>query len=117
MKDLRDLTRLGAEASEGWDPVEQMRAATAQMERAAAQSRLLASGTTGTATVVAVRDTRTSVNRLPIIQVELLVIAEGRVPWPATASNVGHANLAVLRPGASIAVRYDPTDPSIVAIV
>lgn len=116
-KDLREVSKAGAEAGEGWDPAAQMRLATDQMQRSAAQSRVLASGSAARATVVEVRDTRTVMNQLPLVEVDVLVIPDDGAPWPATVVNVGHANLAVLRPGASVSVRYDPADPTTVAIV
>jgi hypothetical protein len=117
MKDIRDLSQLGKQASEGWDPAEQMRAATSRMQQAAAQSRLLASGTAARATVVALRDTGTVLDYMPVVDIDVLVMPTDGVPWPATAVNVGHANLAVLRPGVAVTVRYDPAEPSAVAIV
>jgi hypothetical protein len=116
-KDLREVSKAGAEASAGWDPAAQMRLATDQMQRAAAQSRVLAAGTPARATVVELRDTRTTMNQLPLVEVDLLVIPDGGAPWPATAVNVGHAALAGLRPGSSVSVRSDPAEPATVAIV
>ena len=116
MKDIRDLNKLGKEAQKDFDPAAQMRAATAQMQQMTAQTNLASSGTAATATVVAIRDTGTMVNYMPVVEVDVLVRPDGGVPWPATAVNVGHARLAGLSPGVSITVRFDPADPSTVAL-
>lgn len=112
LKDVRDLSALSKHASEGYDPAAQMRAATAQMQQVSAQTRLLQTGTDASATVLAVRDTGTHVNHQPMLEVDLTVLAQGGLPFPATATVTGHAQLAVLRPGASVRVRYDPDGPA-----
>ena len=113
LKDLRDLKKVSDEASKGFDPAAQMRAATAQMQQATAQSRLASSrnAVSAPATVVAVRDTGRMVNYQPLVDVDVLVTPEGAAPWPATVATFGHGQLAGLQVGARIAVRYDPADP------
>jgi hypothetical protein len=116
MKDIRELKKVSKEASKNFDPAAQMRAATAQMQQMTAQANLASSGTAAAATVVGIRDTGTMVNYMPVVEVDVLVRPDGGVPWPATAVNVGHARLAGLAPGVSVTVRFDPADPSTVAL-
>jgi hypothetical protein len=116
MKDIRDLKKLSKEVSNDFDPAAQMRAATQQMQQMTAQTNLASSGTAANASVVAIRDTGTMVNYMPVVEVDVLVMPDDGVPWPATAVNVGHARLAGLRPGMPITVRFDPADPSTVAL-
>ncbi len=117
LKDLRHLSALGKEASKDYDPAAQLRVATAQMNQMAAQSRLAQAGSDASAIVVALHDTRTQINLQPVMEVELTVMAPGRVPFAATATMIGHAQLGLLVPGAQVAVRYDDADPSTVVIV
>ena len=117
MKDLRDLNKLGKEASKDHDPAAQMRAATAQMNQMAAQSRLAHSGAEATATVVALRDTGTQVNLQPVTEVDLTVVPLGALPFAATAPVFGQAQLAGLVPGGTVRVRYDPAEPGTIVII
>lgn len=116
MKDIRDLQKLSKEASKDYDPAARMRAATEQMRQMTAQAELATSGTAARATVVAIRDTGTMVNAMPVVEVDVLVTPDGGVPWPATAISVGHGRLAGLGPGVPVTVRFDPADPSTVAL-
>jgi hypothetical protein len=116
MKDLRDLSKAGKEASKGWDPAAQMRQANEQMKQMTTQSTLLTTGTIARATVTALRDTGTMVNYQPVVEVDVTVLPANGMPFPATGTSVGHAPLASLQPGTNIQVRYDPANPSVVAL-
>jgi hypothetical protein len=115
-KDVRNLSKVSKEATKGFDPAAQMRSATASMQQMTAQQRLRSAGLAAPAKVVALRDTGTMVNYQPVVEVDVLVTPDGSVPWPATAVNMGHAQLAGLAPGVSVVIRYDPADPSTVVL-
>jgi len=115
MKDIRDLNKLGKEAQKGYDPAQQMRDATKQMQQMSAQTTLLTSGTPAPATVTALRDTGTMINYQPVIEVDVTVIPPGGIPFPATGTMSGHAMIGAMQPGAQVQVRYDPANPGVVA--
>jgi hypothetical protein len=116
LRDVRKLSKVSKEASKGFDPAAQMRSATASMQQMTAQQRIASSGSSAPAKVIAVRDTGTMINYQPVVEVDVLVTPDGSVPWPATATSMGHARLAGLAPGASVTIRYDPADPSTVVL-
>jgi hypothetical protein len=64
------------------------------------------------AALVAVRDTVTMVDDVRLGVVDVLVIPDSGVPWPAMAVNVGQTRLDVRSPGGSSAVPIDVVDPS-----
>lgn len=69
------------------------------------------------ATVLEIWDTGAEVNDDPVVGFRLEVDAEGRPPWHAEArSLVSILAIPRIQPGAVLPVRYDPTDPSRVAI-
>jgi len=115
-KDVRQLSKMGKEMSKDFDPASQLRDASNQMRQMAAQNELLVTGTPAEATVIALRDTGMEVNLQPVIEVDLTVFPAAGVAFPATATMQGHAQLATLSRGATVRVRYDPADPTIVAI-
>ncbi len=116
-KDARQLSKMGKEMSKDYDPAAQMRQASQQMQQMTQQSQLLVNGTPARATVTALRDTGTEINLQPVIEVDLTVFPDGGgAPFPATATTQGHAQLATLTPGATVAVRYDPADPTTVTL-
>lgn len=115
-KDLRNVSKMGKEISKDFDPAAQMRAANAQMQQMTAQNQLAATGLVATATVNALRDTGTQINYQPVLEVDVTVFPAGGAPFPATATVNGHAILATLTPGSTVSVRYDPANPSIVAL-
>lgn len=79
-------------------------------ERALAQA-LSASGLSGQATVVALRDTGTSVDGDPRVELDLLLGADGVAPYPVTVRQVvSRLAVARLQPGAKVHVRIDPVD-------
>ena len=87
------------------------------MNQMAAQSRLANSGIEAVATVVTLRDTGTQINLQPLTEVDLTVVPPGGIAFPATATVIGHAQLAVLAPGGTVRVRYDPAQPQTIAII
>jgi hypothetical protein len=115
LKDIRTMQKLGNEARRDWDPAAQMREATARMQQLSGDAVLLTSGAHAPAVVTTVRDTGTVVNNLAILEVDVVVMPAGGVPYPATGMLTGHAGLAVVRQGATVNVRYDPSEPSVVA--
>lgn len=115
-KDVGKLSKMGKEMSKDHDPAAQMRQAKQQMDAMTAQNQLLTSGTSAQATVTALRDTGMEVNLQPVIEVDLTVFPAAGPPFPATATTQGHAQLAALQPGTTVPVRYDPANPSTVAI-
>jgi hypothetical protein len=116
LKDIRNLSKVSKEASKGFDPAAQMRAASANMQQMTAQQRIATSGTSSPATVVALRDTGSMVNYQPVVEIDVLVTPDGAVPWPATAVNMGYARIAGIAPGVAVTVRYDPADPATVVL-
>ncbi|MEM9515967.1 MAG: DUF3592 domain-containing protein [Actinomycetota bacterium] len=115
-KDVKKLQQQGKEISKGYDPVAQMKAASASMQQMTQQTDLLATGIPATATVNELRDTGMEVNLQPITEVDVTVFPADGAPFPATARTQGHGVIAGLAPGTQVQVRYDPTNPSVVAI-
>lgn len=115
-KDARKLSKMGKEMSKDYDPVAQMRQANQQMQQMTTQNNLMTNGTPAQATVVALRDTGMQVNLQPVMEVDLTVFPADGPPFPATATTQGHAQLAMLTPGTSVQVRYDPANRATVSI-
>ncbi len=115
-KNLRQLSKMSNEIAKDFDPVAQMRDASGRMQQMAAQNELLVNGTAADATVVALRDTGMEVNLQPVLEVDLTVFPAAGPPFAATTTTQGHAQLATLTPGSTVRVRYDPNDPTTVAI-
>ena len=118
LRDIRDLQRAGTELARDFDPAAQMRAATAQLQHMTGQAGLTtsASAVTATATVTALRETGTTIDAQPVIAVDVLVLPIAGAPFPATVSIQGVARLVGLAPGATVAVRYEPASPTVVAL-
>jgi hypothetical protein len=75
-------------------------------------------GTDATATIVALQDTRDEVNDNSVIQLTIDVEAEGREPYRAQiVTPLTALDLQTYRVGTRVRVRYDPDDPSKVALV
>ena len=86
---------------------------TAARER----SKLIATGRPGVATVVAFRDTGTTVNDNPRVEFELRVApGDGAPAFDVTTSQVV-SRLQPPRTGQRFPVRYDPGDPTRLAIL
>jgi len=69
------------------------------------------------ATVLAIADSGVTVNDDPVVLFRLRVEAEGRPPWEAeTRALVSLLAIPQIQPGAVLPVKFDPLDPSRVAI-
>lgn len=79
---------------------------------------LLRSGISGTATVLSLRDTGTTVNRVnAVVELGLMVALPGRAPYQAKLETmIGRMNWGGVQPGMQLAVRVDPTDLSRITI-
>lgn len=81
------------------------------------QSSLRDGGASASGVIISARETNTSFNERPVIRVKLRVDADGRAPYEAEVSQTFPLlDLANLRPGARVALKYDPDDPSILVI-
>ena len=79
---------------------------------------LLSTGTEAPAQVLEVIDTGSRFNASPLVRVKLEVRPTEGEPFPAEAVMVLSAvDLQKVQPGVVVTVRYDPGDPSRVAIV
>jgi hypothetical protein len=87
-----------------------------QFRTAAAQDRILRTGTTGTATVQSIRQTGTRVNDQPEVEFNLLVRLPDRKPYPAQRTEIVPLILLNRLGDAELPVRVDPADPATVVI-
>ena len=79
---------------------------------------ILKNGTDATATIIALRDTRDRVNENPVVELTVEVEAEGLKPYRAQiVTPLSAVELQSYPVGARVRVRYDPEDPSKVALV
>jgi hypothetical protein len=127
-KDVRNLQKQAKEIDKTWDPGAQARDANARMAAltqsmaaanaaAAGTAAVAATGQPAQASITAVRETGLMVNMQPVLHLDLLVLAEGRPPFPATSEGpVSMTLLARLVPGAELGVKFDPANPTVVAI-
>ena len=115
---VRELKKMGKEISRDFDPAAQMRAASAQMTQMTQQANLSTSATavTSPASVVGLRETGTMVDLQTVVDVDVIVMPAGDAPFPAVVRVMGMAQLVGVSPGATIHVRYEPANPSIVAL-
>jgi hypothetical protein len=119
-KDLKKLSKQSKEISKDWDPAAQMRQATAAiqastelMAQQTAAAALASSGESATAQVNAARDAGAMVNMQPMMEIDLLVLPEGRPPYPVTVRQVvPMAQIGRVAPGTRLSVRIDPEDQS-----
>jgi len=83
-----------------------------------ADKRLVASGIPGTAIVLAVRDTGTTINNVnAVLDVRLQVTLPGHAPYETQSEvTLGRMSWGALQPGMTVAVKVDPKDPRRVAI-
>ena len=80
-------------------------------------SNLLKTGVSAPATILDVQDTGVTMNENPQARVTLQVSPVGQPPFQAVVNTfVGRFQVGLLVPGASVQVRYDPNNPSKVAI-
>ncbi|MGE0424506.1 MAG: hypothetical protein AB7O88_19760 [Reyranellaceae bacterium] len=79
---------------------------------------LLRTGIAGTATVLSLRDTGTTINRVhAVVELGLLVAIPGRAPYQARAETmVARMNWGSVQPGMQLSVRVDPADATRIAI-
>jgi hypothetical protein len=83
-----------------------------------AERQLLKNGSDATATIVALQDTRDVVNEQPVVRLTVDVTVEGREPWRAEiVTPLSPVDLQNYRVGAQVRVRYNPEEPSKVALV
>jgi hypothetical protein len=82
------------------------------------ERQLLRHGTEATATIIALQDTGDEVNADAVIQLTVEVEPEGRGPYRAQiVTPLSALDLQTHRVGTRVRVRYDPEDPSKVALV
>jgi len=124
-KDVHELKKMGKEASKNFDAkstmaagMERMQAAQEMMATQTVAAQLATTGESATAQVLASRDTGTQINMQPIVEVDLLVTrSTGGAPYPATVRQmIPNAQLGLVAPGSTIAVKIDPANPSTVLI-
>lgn len=119
LADVRSLQRSSAELSRNFDPAAQMRAAGAQLQHLTQTVTIASSPTavTAPATVVGFRDTGMLVDNQPVVDLDVTVVPASGLPFAATARVQGLARVAGIVPGATVAVRYERNDPTVVALV
>jgi len=73
---------------------------------------LAQNGLVGSATITSIRDTGTTINEHPLVELGLQVSLDGRSPYLVTHTQL-ISRLAVggFIPGATVPVRVDPADP------
>jgi len=74
---------------------------------------LALNGVPGQATITTIRDTGTTINDHPVVELGLDVTLDGRPPYAVTHTQL-ISRLAVggFTPGATVPVRVDPADPN-----
>jgi hypothetical protein len=124
-KDVNELRKMGKEASNNFDAkstmadgMARMQAAQDLMAQQTQAAQLATTGESATAQVLASRDTGAQINMQPIVEVDLLVTrSTGGAPYPVTVKQmIPNAQLGLVAPGSTIAVRIDPANPQTVLI-
>lgn len=124
-KDVNELRKMGKEASNNFDAkatmadgMARMQAAQEMLAQQTAAATLATTGEAATAQVLASRDTGSQVNMQPIVEVDLMVTrSTGGPPYPATVRQmIPNAQLGLVAPGSTIAVKIDPANPQTVLI-
>ncbi|MEV0134388.1 hypothetical protein AB0H83_38755 [Dactylosporangium sp. NPDC050688] len=114
--DLRKLNQQARAIDATFDPAAQMRAGMAAMQQAqhsmqaqTADLQLEQTGTPGAATILALFDTGTRINMVPLVRLNLLVEYDGRPPYPVTVETMLplHAS-AQAGIGQRVSVKVDP---------
>jgi len=73
---------------------------------------LMANGRAGSATITAVRDTGTTVNDNPVVDLDLQVTLEGATAYPITHRQmISRLTIGSFQPGITVPVRVDPANP------
>lgn len=86
-------------------------------KNSARNRQLLATGEPAQAVIINAADTGVTVNGSPQARLTLEVRPVGRQPYVAeTTFLVGRLQTGMIMPGMSVQVRFDPTDPSRVAV-
>ena len=82
------------------------------------QGKLQRTGLPADATILEVRETGWTVNQIyPVVKLKLEVRPPGGQPYQAEIQTlIGRLDVAQIRPGAVVAVKYDPRNPSKVAL-
>jgi hypothetical protein len=114
MKQLADTTpRPGLRATLR-DGLATMNDATAQGQLA---QHLAVNGIPGQAVITTIRDTGTTINDNPLVELGLDVTVEGRRPYAVTQRQViSRLFVANFQPGTTVPVRVDPADPEAVLV-
>lgn len=123
-KNISDLNKQAKEINKTFDPGQQMKDGMARMAEAnqmmAAQTQaanLAVHGTSATASIVGAQQTGALVNYQPMLQLDLLVMPTGGVPYPVTVTQmVEQVFLAKATAGGTVAVKVDAADPQVVWI-
>ena len=114
-----DVQRLQGKAK-AWDPGARAREANARMAaltRSMAAIGAAAGAMPGRASVTAVRATGMVIDDEPVLRLDLLVMADGRPPFPSAVEGpVSTAVAARLVPGVEVNVTFDPANPWVAAI-
>jgi hypothetical protein len=90
--------------------------AMAMQDQMMKEQQLLTSGTPGRAAIKGVQDTGVEINNMPAVIVDMEVTVEGKDPYAVQVNRpIPQIYLARCQPGQSVAVKVDPSDPSMVA--
>jgi membrane protease subunit (stomatin/prohibitin family) len=119
MKGLRDLKDLNDMARQQPRPSmsEGISQAKAAMEGVQQMQQLNATGVAGTAKLLAVADTGATLNQHPVCELQLEVTVPGHAPYTtAVRQPVPRMQAPMLQPGATMAVKVDPEDPTAVVM-
>jgi hypothetical protein len=120
--DLNKLNKQAKEIGKDYDPGAQMQDALGRMkalnESMAEANQAMTDGVPGTAQVVAVGPSTGMMNMNPMMQVDLLVTAQGGMPRPVSKQMVvPMQHLARLQMGATLPVMVSQSDPDGVAVM
>lgn len=124
-KDLRSIKqetrKLSANAPRAGVQMREMHQRMADLNTTLVRSTILstpaAGSVAGRVQVVSVTPTAGSVNGSPLVDIAVSVLLPGRPPVPASASvTVPLTGLHLVHPGATLAARVDPADPTGFAI-
>jgi hypothetical protein len=123
-KSMSDLNKQAKQIEKTFDPGQQMKDGMAKMAEAnammAAQTQaanLALTGTPATATIVSAQQTGALINFQPSLQLDLLVLPTGGVPYPVTVTQVVEQPfLGKAIAGSNVSVKVDSADPQVVWI-
>lgn len=120
--DIHKLNQQSKEISKNFDVKSTMADAMGRMqalnESMAASTKTMTDGVPGTAQVVAVGPSMGMMNMNPMMQVDLLVTAQGGMPRPVSLQMVvPMQHLVRLQAGATLPVLVSPSDPNGVVVM